>query len=165
MDKEKYYHIYRQDNIFYVYLSYKSLKRAHNINKSYINEFRNDKNKFYPNFDYNPKVEKKVNDNPTQFEEMKVEEVIQDEKAVEEKTRSSIAKRKSNESKKESNEKFERENNCKFIPIGQQAVKPKKTIPKKKPNPLDVKPNEDNQDEDEDDPFENWISNKKPRNG
>ena len=99
----------------------------------------------------------------TQFEEMKVEEVVQDEKAVEEKARSRKAKRKSDDSKKESNEKFERENICKFIPIGQQAVKPKKTIPKKKPNPLDVKPNEDNQDEDED---ENWIvTNKKPRNG
>ena len=93
MDKEKYYYIYRQDNIFYVYLSYKSLKRAHNINKSYINEFRNDKNKFYPNFDFDAEVSAEVNANPTQFEEMKVEEVIQDVKAVEEKTRTKKAKR------------------------------------------------------------------------
>ena len=164
VDKEKRYFIYRQDNIFYVYFSYKSLKRAHNINKSYINELKNEKIEFDPNFDFDAEVSAEVNANPAQFEEMKVEEVIQDEKAVEEKTRSSIAKRKSNESKKESNEKFERENNCKFIPIGQQAVKPKKTIPKKKPNPLDVKPNEDNQDKGEYD-LENWISNKKPRNG
>ena len=94
---------------------------------------------------------------------MKVEEVVQDEKAVEEKTRSSIAKRKSDEEKEKRNETFKRLTGYTYVPRGQQAVKPKKTIPKKKPNPLDVKPNEDNQDEDED---ENWIvTNKKPRNG
>ena len=63
---------------------------------------------------------------------MKVEEVVQDEKAVEEKARSRKAKRKAIKLVKESIETFERETGCKFIPIGQQAVKPKKTTPKKK---------------------------------
>ncbi len=153
VDKEKNYIIYRQENIFYVYLNYESLKRAHNINKSYINEWKNSKknNNFMSNYDYKPKVAETVFKNPAQFEEIKVEEVVQDEKAVEQKTRSRKAKRESEKTVKKSIKKFEKENNCKFIPIGQQAVKPKKTIPKKKPNPLDVKPNEDNQDEDEDD--------------